>query len=79
MAALSSYGYLQRDWYRNRGLFSGMIRGESNPREGSKILTFPFRSPLVCSLLPTAPKLVASFIGISWIYRWRGRMARLSG
>jgi hypothetical protein len=32
-------------------LFSGLVRGMSDPREGSKILTFLFRSRLVCSLL----------------------------
>jgi hypothetical protein len=37
-AALKSYGYLGRDRQRNRGLFSGMLRGVSNPRKGSKIL-----------------------------------------
>ena len=38
-----------RDRQRNRGFFSGMLRGMSDPREGSKILTFPFRPRLVCS------------------------------
>jgi hypothetical protein len=28
---------------RNRAIFSGMVRGVSNPPEGPKILTFPFR------------------------------------
>jgi hypothetical protein len=36
---------------RNRGFFSDLVRGVSNPREGSKILTFLFRSRLVCSSL----------------------------
>jgi hypothetical protein len=31
---------------RNRGLFSGLVRGVSNPREGSRILTFLFRPRL---------------------------------
>jgi hypothetical protein len=31
-----------------RGFFSGMVRGVSDPREGSKILIFLFRSRLVC-------------------------------
>jgi hypothetical protein len=33
----------------NRGFFGVMLRGVSNPREGSKILTFFFRPRLVCS------------------------------
>jgi len=33
-----------------RGFFSGILRGVSNPREGSKILFFLFGSPLACSL-----------------------------
>jgi hypothetical protein len=40
-----------RDRQRNRGFFSDMIRGVSNPREGSKILSFVFRPRLVCSSL----------------------------
>ena len=36
---------------RNQGFFSGMLRGVSNPREGSKILMFLFGSRLVCSSL----------------------------
>ena len=32
-----------------RGYFSGMLRGVSNPREGSKILSVLFRPRLVCS------------------------------
>jgi hypothetical protein len=47
-AALSSYGYLVRDRQRNRRFFSGMLRGVSTFREGSKILTFPCRPRLVC-------------------------------
>jgi hypothetical protein len=31
------------------GFFSGMLRGVSNPREGSKILTFLYRPRLECS------------------------------
>jgi hypothetical protein len=31
-----------------RGFFSGMVKGVSNAREGSKILTFLFRPRLVC-------------------------------
>jgi hypothetical protein len=54
---LSSYGCLERGRQRNRGFFSGMVRGVSDPREGSKMLTFLFRSRLVCSSL-TSPKLV---------------------
>jgi hypothetical protein len=42
----------------NRGFFSGMIRGVSNPREGSKILTFLFRTPTSMQVAPTSPKLV---------------------
>jgi hypothetical protein len=40
-----------RDRQRNRGFFSGVIRGVSSPREGSKILKFLCRSRLVCSSL----------------------------
>jgi hypothetical protein len=36
---------------RNRGFFSDLFRVVWNPREGSKILTFLFRSRLVCSSL----------------------------
>ena len=36
---------------RNRGFFSGMLRGVSNPREASKILSFLLRPRLVCSSL----------------------------
>src|ERR671921_509711 len=34
-----------------RGLFSGMLRGVSSPREGLKILTFLFRSRLIAANL----------------------------
>jgi hypothetical protein len=50
-AALKSYEYLGRDRQRNRQFFSGMVRVVSNPREDSNILSFPFRSRLVCSSL----------------------------
>jgi hypothetical protein len=40
-----------RDRQRNRAFFSGMVRGVSNAREDSKILTFLFRPRLVCSVL----------------------------
>jgi hypothetical protein len=43
--------HLGRDRQRNRGFFSGMLRGVSNAREDSKILTFLFRSRLGCNLL----------------------------
>jgi hypothetical protein len=36
---------------KNREFFSGMVRGVSNPREGSKILSFLIRPRLVCSSL----------------------------
>jgi hypothetical protein len=48
-APLRSYGSLGRDWHRNRGFFSGLVRGVSNAREGSKIPTFLFRSRVMCS------------------------------
>jgi hypothetical protein len=38
-----------RDRQRNRGFFSGMARGVSRAREGSKILTFLFGPRLVCT------------------------------
>ena len=41
----------ERDRQRNRGFFSGMVRGVSNPCEGSKMLTFLYRPRLVCSSL----------------------------
>jgi hypothetical protein len=34
-----------------RGFFSAMLRGVSRPREGPKILSFLFRSRVVCSSL----------------------------
>ena len=40
---------------RNRGFFSDLVRSVSNPCEGSKILTFPFRPRLVCSSLLHLP------------------------
>jgi hypothetical protein len=43
---------------RNRLFFSGMLRGVSDPREGSKILFFLFRSRLGCSSLLHLQKLV---------------------
>jgi hypothetical protein len=48
---LRSYGNLGRDRQRNRGFFSDMVRGVSEPREGSKILTFLSRPRQVCSSL----------------------------
>jgi|SRR5215208_732030 hypothetical protein len=52
------WSMVARDWYRNRGLFSGMLRGVSSPCGGSEILIFLFRSRLVCSPLLHSPKLV---------------------
>jgi hypothetical protein len=46
------------DRQRNWGLFSGMLRGVSNPREGSKILFFLLSDPTDVQLAPTSPKLV---------------------
>src|SRR5918993_177940 len=43
---------LAEDWHRNWASFSGMVRVVSNAREGSKNLTFLFRSRLVCNSLP---------------------------
>ena len=43
---------MAEDRQRNRGFFSGMLRGVSNPYEGSEILTFLSRRRLVCSSLP---------------------------
>ncbi len=37
-----------RDRQRNRGFFGGLLRDVSDPREGSKILTFPFWPRLMC-------------------------------
>jgi hypothetical protein len=53
---LRSYGCLGRDWHRNRGFCSALVRGVSHPCEGSKILSFLFRPRLVCNSL--LPKLV---------------------
>src|SRR5918995_2971254 len=39
------------DRQRNRGIFSGLVRRVSIPREGSKILSFLFRPRMVCSSL----------------------------
>ena len=47
--ALRSYGDLGRDGQRNRGFFSGLFRGVSNPREGSKILAFVFQPRLIAA------------------------------
>jgi hypothetical protein len=47
---------------RNRGLFSGMLRGVSDPREGSKVLTFLFRSRRVYNSLL---HLLSSWMGRS--------------
>jgi hypothetical protein len=41
--------WMSGDRQRNRGFFSSLVRGVSNPCEGSKILSFLFRSHLVCS------------------------------
>jgi hypothetical protein len=56
-AALRSYEDLGRDRQRNWGYFSGMFRGVSNPREGSKILTYLFRPSTGVQLAPISPKL----------------------
>ena len=50
-AALRSCGNLGRDRQRNRRFFSGILRGVSGAREGSKILSFLFRLRLWCSSL----------------------------
>ena len=42
---------MAEDQQRNRGFLSGMVRGVSHSCQGSKILTFLFRSRLVCSSL----------------------------
>jgi hypothetical protein len=47
-AALRSCGYLGRDRHRNQGVFGAMVRGVSNVRDGSKILSFLFQPRLVC-------------------------------
>jgi hypothetical protein len=44
-------GALERvaeDRQRNRGFFSDLVRGVSDPRKGSKILFFLFRPRVVC-------------------------------
>ncbi len=64
-APLSSYGYLRRDRQRNQQCISGMLRGVSNAREGSKILTFLFRPPPVCSLYLQLRSSWRCFLG-SW-------------
>jgi hypothetical protein len=54
---------------RMRGVFSGTIRGVSDPHEGSKSLSFLFRTQLVCSSLlhlrssfkPNCPKFGDAF------------------
>jgi hypothetical protein len=43
---------------RNRGFFSDLLRGVSDPREGSEILFFLFRTPTGMQLAPTSSKLV---------------------
>src|SRR5919112_4126240 len=50
-AALRNYGTQGRDPQRNRGSFSGLVRGVSHPHEVSNILCFLFRPRLVCSTL----------------------------
>jgi hypothetical protein len=41
---------------RNRAFFSGMLRGVSNACKGSKILTFLYRSRLVCTARSFIPE-----------------------
>jgi hypothetical protein len=48
-AALEALERVAEGRQRNRGFFSGMVRGVSNTREGPKILTFLFRSRVVRS------------------------------
>jgi hypothetical protein len=62
---LRSYGCLGRDRQRNRGFSSGTIRGVSNSREGSKILSFPFRSRLVCSSEIRSPAYIHPLCEVS--------------
>ena len=50
--------HLGRDRQRNRGFFSGMLRGVSNAREGLKILFFLLSDPTGVHLAATSPKLV---------------------
>ena len=45
------WNFVAQGRQRNQGFFSGMLRGVSNPREGSKILFFLFRPPLDCGSL----------------------------
>jgi hypothetical protein len=57
-----------------RGFFSGMVRGVSHPHEGSKILTFLFRSPLVCSsllYLRSAWKILSANFALTEFYEVR--------
>ena len=69
--------HLGRDRQRNRGFFSGMVRGLSNPREGSKLLSFLFRPRMVCSSLlhlrsswkVNSPKLDFRFTAFSEVRR----------
>ena len=56
--ALRSRGNQERDRQRNRGFFSGMLRGVSILREGSKILSFLFRPQAGVQLAPTSSKLM---------------------
>lgn len=46
------------DRQRNRQFFSGMVRGVSDPREGSKILSFLYRPDWCAEPAPISPKLV---------------------
>jgi hypothetical protein len=41
----------------NQEFFSRMVRGVSDPREGSKTITFLYRPRLMCSALLHSPKL----------------------
>ena len=43
---------------RDRGFFMRVVRGVSNAREGSKILTFLFRPEWCAELAPISPELV---------------------
>jgi hypothetical protein len=45
--ALRSYGYLGRDRQRNRGFFSGMLRGVRRPCEPPRESLFPLLNPLI--------------------------------
>ena len=47
-----------RDRQRNRGSFSGIIRGVLTPPEGMKILFFLFPPSTGVQFAPTSPKLV---------------------